>query len=605
MKINGLRVRNYKGFADTGWIEIAPHVNVVVGQNNAGKTALLEAAALSSFIDRPNKSKKLSADEAVNPRSIVEMNIDVSPYELKNMFLRAGQELFIPIPSKYEKNGHTFIDDFFQLPSLNFKLRYQTDDWTTLIAPSHQLCPPDDIKRAVKLTPSEDRKEIVVAGTTSNVSDTLPVLVGRVIRESSYGFRAERLNIAASGFNREEKLQPNASNLPTVLLYLAGHNPTQYERINSYIRTILPSVHHISVVPLSKENVQILVWMISPATERSDLSIPLDQCGTGIGQLLAILYVVVTSKAGKTIAIDEPNSFLHPGASRKLIEILKLHDQHQYIIATHAPEIISVAKPEKIHVVTWSDEGSKIVAINEAGTEAAGKILKELGCKLSDVFGMDAVIWVEGQTEAECFQELHVFKQPILSSTVAILPLRNVGDIETRRVSAEAILEIYQRLSTANALLPTTLSIVLDRENRSDEQIGDIRKRSKGLIKFIPRRCYENYLIHVEAIVALLENLPIEHKGVRADVSNWLSKNAGNKKYEASDRWNQDITDVEWLKVVRAPMLLFDLVNDISDGRFEYRKVEHGLFLTRWIVKNDPTKLSELKEFLAGESAFG
>jgi predicted ATPase len=45
--------------------------------------------------------------------------------------------------------------------------------------------------------------------------------------------------------------------------------------------------------------------------------------------VLAILYVVMTSNHPQTIIIDEPQSFLHPGAVKKLIEVLKQYPQHQ------------------------------------------------------------------------------------------------------------------------------------------------------------------------------------------------------------------------------------------------------------------------------------
>jgi len=48
--------------------------------------------------------------------------------------------------------------------------------------------------------------------------------------------------------------------------------------------------------------------------------VPLSESGTGVGQVLAILYVVFTSEYPRTIVIDEPQSFLHPGAVRKLFE---------------------------------------------------------------------------------------------------------------------------------------------------------------------------------------------------------------------------------------------------------------------------------------------
>jgi len=47
MRIVKFNVRNYKSFADTGSEAVLTNgINVVVGQNNVGKTALLEAVSV-------------------------------------------------------------------------------------------------------------------------------------------------------------------------------------------------------------------------------------------------------------------------------------------------------------------------------------------------------------------------------------------------------------------------------------------------------------------------------------------------------------------------------------------------------------------------------
>jgi hypothetical protein len=40
------------------------------------------------------------------------------------------------------------------------------------------------------------------------------------------------------------------------------------------------------------EQVQISIWPLDPNSERDDLVIPLSEYGTGIGQVLALLYVL-------------------------------------------------------------------------------------------------------------------------------------------------------------------------------------------------------------------------------------------------------------------------------------------------------------------------
>jgi len=46
MRIVSAQIENYKSFLDSGDIQFSPGFNVIVGQNNAGKTALVEALSL-------------------------------------------------------------------------------------------------------------------------------------------------------------------------------------------------------------------------------------------------------------------------------------------------------------------------------------------------------------------------------------------------------------------------------------------------------------------------------------------------------------------------------------------------------------------------------
>lgn len=47
MYISKFRVFNYKSFKDSTLLEFKPGINIIIGQNNAGKTAFLEALGLN------------------------------------------------------------------------------------------------------------------------------------------------------------------------------------------------------------------------------------------------------------------------------------------------------------------------------------------------------------------------------------------------------------------------------------------------------------------------------------------------------------------------------------------------------------------------------
>src|SRR5262249_24204545 len=138
--------------------------------------------------------------------------------------------------------------------------------------------------------------------------------------------------------------------------------------------------------------------------------------------------------------------------------------------------------------------------------------LSEVGARLSDVFGADAIIWVEGPTEEVCFPLFLEAAGIELNSKLKVVALRNTGDFETKRRygkdSAKAAWDIYQKLSGGDSLMPRALAFSLDREERSDEAVAELVKLSGGTISVLPRRVFENYLLHPRAIAEVLNHLP-------------------------------------------------------------------------------------------------
>jgi predicted ATPase len=99
-----------------------------------------------------------------------------------------------------------------------------------------------------------------------------------------------------------------------------------------------------------------------------------------------VIEEVLTSDEPRTLAIDEPGSFLHLGAARKLIEILMRYPHHQYIISTHSPEIIGMLAAARVFLVSLNGARSVIEQIDRSGLDEKRRVLKEIGAKLADVY---------------------------------------------------------------------------------------------------------------------------------------------------------------------------------------------------------------------------
>ena len=637
------RLYNYKSFRDSDWLDFSPGINIIVGQNNSGKTALLEALTLN-FEDMPHRSLRTlpNSDSRLNDESRAEIIVTLSKAEFIDFINKLPEHSFGILPQNHQnlkeivdffqewlyspqdidlqvyQAGNSYIEDNdIQVNDLKttIKLYHVTNNnRNSLLITNHQtriiyfeVLGDNQLKIGNEITVEGDKKYIWIT-------------IFNKFKHRIYRFYAERTtrSICASGSSRY--LRADASNLPEVINKLEERgNRKIFNKFNEYISRIFPEINVVSVhnikqkerPVLSSSSIEILVWSKDAyENDREDLAIPLSACGTGIGQVLAILYVVLTSQEPRTIIIDEPQSFLHPGAAKKLIEILKEFPQHQYFIATHSPMIIAAANPSTIVKLRYEEGESKAEVMNLNDIKEQRSLLTDLGVRLSDIFGMDNILWVEGETEEDCFPM--ILEKLVKTSSLRglqILRVRKVGDFQQKSTkAADNIFYIYDRLSSRISLFPDQMRFVFDRENKSNAEIDKLERERPNLF-FLPHCMYENYLLHPQAITTIInddyeEYLPPEEvdaaKVSEADVEQKMADKKRQKRYFDSKEFQEDkLKNSDWVdQNINAAKLLNDLFSELSENRIEFRKTRHSLKLTEWLLEHEPEQMTELAEFL-------
>lgn len=595
MRITSFRIQNFKCFIDTGSIDLAPGFNIFIGRNDVGKSALVEALSLQHPYS-PHRSLETVRTPTSSPASSAPTSVsyDLSPEDLEQYFASIAA-LYLPIASNESTAAFATFQKLLETGDLF------NADWTNGSVINADLAGLSEMRRDqgrylqltnvgypnhLRLTSNQE-----LSGNVESYS----VAFAKWLRDRSYAFRAERLGLGRCATGPNRVLAPNAQNLAEVLNVLGSSNPARYGRLMEHVRTVFPHIRGITSVVVPGNEVEARVWNLPLDSERNDLSVPLDQSGTGIGQVLAILYVVVTSDYPSVILIDEPQSFLHPGAVRKLMEILRLYSQHQYIITTHSPSLITLTTSDQLFAVRRRDgtNDSTVSPIDPNSQDDLRMSLADVGVRLGDVFGADAILWVEGKTEETCFPDLlrQLTKTPLHG--VQILGVVSTDELGAK--NAQRVFEIYSRLAGTASLLPPAVAFVLDKEQRSDIEVADIERMGKGMVRWLPFRMYENYLLEPECIADVL-NCEDASRGTAVspeEVRALMERRGGDKKYFAP-RALMVYSTTDWSQHVHGAKLLQDLFNEITEARVSYDKVKHGVLLTRRLLQNPSAALSEL-----------
>lgn len=476
-------------------------------------------------------------------------------------------------------------------------------DWQATGYPSHRLFERTQAQNGAfaALVPSGDRQRLIEHSISGGENDNLASIIGGALSNNVYVFNSERRIQPRSAPQNNLELATDASNLAGALNRLMTSNYKRFAEYMELVKLVLPNVEMVAIPPADDNatQVQIKVYNNGFAQKRDDLAMPLEECGTGIGQILAILFVVATATTGRILVIDEPNSFLHPGASRELLKLLRssIFSMHQFIVTTHSPEIIAVAQPEELLIVRWQANESQIVCLSGTDVARVQASLREVGVRLSDVYGYDAIIWVEGLTEESCFPKLFEATARTMPPRTEFISVINTGDFEGP--NAETYWRAYARLAAKSAIMPETVAISLDREGKTQKLCTEIRERSNNQMHFLPRRTYENYLLHSGAIAEVLGNLD-KKKITPEEIEIWIEKHRVETKYFSGSEARQQIGTPDWISHIDAPRLLADLWSNFTEHRhdFDGRKVECSTALTVWLLKSAPEHLRELVAYV-------
>ena len=287
MQLRTAQIVGFQSFEDTGAIEFGEGINLVVGQNNAGKSALLRAL-LAAMPNDAHRSPKEHRKEAL-PQPKTLFTIQISGAELIDGVISSGSQWVFPAPSRPQIDPVEYILELLKLDCLDFEVSRRWDGgFVSETYPSHR-------KFEVSGSGSETAGAVrIVDGNLqvlrhNNSDDTIPTLLYQIWERNVFYFSAERYSLGHGQVHHVRRLDQNASNLAAVLNTLQSDSGDLFERLQVHLREIFPTVGKLSIRVRTNEPVfEVHVWP-TREQQRPELSFRLEHSGTGVAQMIALL----------------------------------------------------------------------------------------------------------------------------------------------------------------------------------------------------------------------------------------------------------------------------------------------------------------------------
>ena len=578
MKITELSIRSFKGIELLEGITFDPHITLIVGQNDSGKSSILEIIE-RLFSNKSYKSKEWASH--VSPKNLgreaksdayAKVDFDV----LNELIDKNWAMVDLPISVRDTEVRKYLID------SPSFKLQIGTEDKSPSFS---QDIPNRNVGiKSVAVRMSSSDFEIMPA-RPKNTRDFEALLI-ESSRSKFFYFSSQRYNAGEYGSSANRQLDRNANNFPNCLANLRA-TPEKYKNYLDLVKRVLPNITDVVTIPTQTDRLvtRVLVYKTYAIDER--LGIPLNDCGTGVSQILVMLYVLLEQQSG-IIVIDEPGSFLNPSAEKALVKIIKEFTNFQFILATHSAPVISGSLPCKVYQCHWNvGLGKTEVQEIDVGTlEGQKNIMYDLGVSFSDVFGTSAILWVEGPTEKGVFDLILPHLQNDVPKGLDILPMPNASWLDTKKSKiVDSFFDLHDKVSQGSSLWPTAIGFSFDQEGRTEARMDSLNKRSQNKINWLPAAMIECFFLNDRAIATLLSYRDSENDYDETQISTW-------RKELGLD------FDVQGKKGLNAAEILKNLFSNLTEARYEYDKIRDGAWLTDWFLKNEPNDIVELSDFL-------